>query len=328
MFCLPVPIYRIANAMNQFIIRRLLLTIPTLIGASFLVFWSIRLVPGDPAIAMAGELATPEYIANVRERLGLDQPVLVQYTTYMGNIFQGDLGRSIRSGIPVLEEIQIRLPRTMLLATVSLIVSSVIGIAVGVTSATRPNSWFDAGSMIFALLGVSMPIFWFGLMLMIFFSVLIPQWFGLSGPLLPPTGSGTWQHLVMPVIALGANSMAIQARMTRACMLEVLRQDYVRTARAKGQRERMVIYGHGLRNALLPIVTILGLQFGTLLGGAVLTETVFAWPGIGRLLVDAIGFRDYPIVQGAVLVIAVGFVLTNLLVDILYAYLDPRIRYA
>jgi peptide/nickel transport system permease protein len=181
--------------------------------------------------------------------------------------------------------------------------------------------------MTFALLGVSMPIFWLGLMLMILFAVLIPKWFGLSGPLLPPTGSGTWQHLVMPSIALAANSMAIQARMTRAAMLEVLRQDYVRTARAKGLRERLVIYRHALRNALLPIVTIVGLQFGTLIGGAVLTETVFAWPGIGRLLVDAIGFRDYPVIQATVIVIAAGFVLTNLIVDILYAYLDPRIRY-
>jgi peptide/nickel transport system permease protein len=165
-------------------------------------------------------------------------------------------------------------------------------------------------------------------MLMIFFAVLLPRWFGLSGPVLPPTGSGTWRHLVMPTLALAANSMAIQARMTRACMLEVLRQDYVRTARAKGLIERWVIYKHALRNALLPIVTILGLQFGTLIGGAVITETVFAWPGIGRLLVDAIGFRDYPVIQASVLVITVGFVLTNLIVDVLYAYLDPRIHYS
>ncbi|MFQ3568562.1 MAG: ABC transporter permease [Aggregatilineales bacterium] len=314
--------------MTNYIIRRLLLAIPTLIGVSFLVFWSIRLVPGDPAIALAGELATPELTQRVRENLGLDQPVPIQYVRYLGRIVQGDLGRSIRSGLPVLEEIQIRLPRTLTLATASLIVSSIIGIAIGVTAARRPNSWFDGISMVFALLGVSMPIFWLGLMLMILFSVQLPQILGLSGPLLPPTGSGTWQHLVMPVTALAASSMAIQARMTRACMLEVLRQDYIRTARAKGQHERRVIYGHALRNAMLPIVTIIGLQFGTLLGGAVLTETVFAWPGIGRLLVDAIGYRDYPVIQGVVLVIAIGFVLTNLVVDILYAYLDPRIQYA
>lgn len=313
--------------MTNYIVRRLLLAIPTLIGISFLVFGSLRLVPGDPAVALAGELATPEMVANIREQLGLDQPIFMQYGNYIGRIIQGDFGNSIRSGLPVIEEIQIRLPRTLTLALVSLTFACLIGIPIGIASATRPNSWFDAGSMIFALLGVSMPIFWLGLMLMILFAVLIPQWFGLAGPLLPPTGSGTWQHLVMPVMALGANSMAIQARMTRSCMLEVLRQDYIRTARAKGQKERIVIYRHALRNAMLPIVTIIGLQFGTLLGGAVLTETVFAWPGIGRLLVDAIAFRDYPIIQGTVLVIAIGFVLANLLVDVLYAYLDPRIQY-
>lgn len=314
--------------MTRFIVRRLLLAIPTLIGVTFLVFLSIRLIPGDPAIALAGELATPELIEMVRRDLGLDQPVVNQYVNYLSRVLQGDMGRSIRSRLPVREEIEIRLPRTLLLAVVSLTISATIGIAIGVTAATHPNSWFDGGSMVFALLGVSMPIFWLGLMLMILFAVLLPQWLGLSGPVLPPTGSGTWQHLVMPVIALAANSMAIQARMTRACMLEVLRQDYIRTARAKGQRERIVIYRHALRNALLPIVTIIGLQFGTLLGGAVLTETVFAWPGIGRLLVDAIGFRDYPVIQGTVLTIAIGFVLTNLIVDSLYAYLDPRITYS
>jgi peptide/nickel transport system permease protein len=313
--------------MTTYILRRLLLAIPVLIGVSFLVFWSIRLIPGDPAVAIAGELATPELIAKVREDMGLDQPILVQYSRYLWRTLQGDMGRSVKSNLPVAKEITDRLPRTLQLAFTALVLSAVIGIPIGIFSATKPNSWFDGGSMTFALLGVSMPIFWLGLMLMILFAVLIPKWFGLSGPLLPPTGSGTWQHLVMPSIALAANSMAIQARMTRAAMLEVLRQDYVRTARAKGLRERLVIYRHALRNALLPIVTIVGLQFGTLIGGAVLTETVFAWPGIGRLLVDAIGFRDYPVIQATVIVIAAGFVLTNLIVDILYAYLDPRIRY-
>lgn len=313
--------------MTKFIIRRLLLAIPTLLGVTFFVFLSLRLVPGDPAIALAGELATPELIQQVRNELGLDQPIPVQYVNYVFRMVQGDMGQSVRSRLPVTSEIQARLPRTLLLASVSLMFSSLIGIPIGVFAATRPNSWFDGGSMVFALLGISMPIFWLGLMLMILFAVLIPQWFGLSGPLLPPTGSGTWQHLVMPVTALAANSMALQSRMTRACMMEVLREDYIRTARAKGQRERIVIYRHALRNAMLPIVTIIGLQFGTLLGGAVLTETVFAWPGIGRLLVDAIGYRDYPIIQGTVLVIAIGFVLTNLIVDVLYAYLDPRIQH-
>ncbi|HRL13823.1 MAG TPA: ABC transporter permease [Aggregatilineales bacterium] len=313
--------------MLNYIIRRLLLAIPTLIGVTFLVFLSIRLVPGGPAIAIAGELATPALIEQVNRDLGLDQPVLTQYAIYVGKVLQGDMGQSVRSRIAVTEEIFMRLPRTLSLAAVSLLVACLIGIPIGISSSLRPNSWFDAGSMIIALLGVSMPIFWLGLMLMILFAVYLPQTLGLSGPIFPPTGAGTWQHMVMPVIALAANSMAIQARMTRACMLEVLRQDYIRTARAKGQTERQVIYRHALRNAMLPIVTIIGLQFGTLLGGAVITETVFAWPGIGRLLVDSISYRDYPVIQGTVLVIAAGFVLTNLLVDVLYAYLDPRIQY-
>jgi ABC-type dipeptide/oligopeptide/nickel transport system permease component len=314
--------------MATYIVRRLLLAIPVLLGASFLVFASVRFVPGDPAIAIAGELATPELVARVREEMGLDKPLLVQYGIYLERTLQGDFGRSVRSSLPVAEEISNRLPKTIQLAVLSLLVASAIGIPLGVLSAMRANTWVDGGSMIVALLGVSMPIFWLGLMLMILFSVALPRWLGLPGPILPPTGSGTWQHLVMPVIALAAASMAIQARMTRACMLEVLRADYIRTARAKGLSERVVIYRHALRNALIPIVTIVGLQFGTLLGGAVLTETVFGWPGLGRLLVDSIGYRDYPVIQGTVLVITLGFVLVNLVVDLLYAYLDPRIHYS
>jgi peptide/nickel transport system permease protein len=245
----------------------------------------------------------------------------------LGRVVQGEWGRSVRSSLPVTQEIRARLPRTVQLALLSLLVAAAIGIPIGVLSATRANSWVDAASMAMALLGVSMPIFWLGLMLIIFFALTLPGWLGLSAPILPPTGSGTWRHYIMPTLALAANSMAIQARMTRACMLEVLGNDYIRTARSKGVSERTVIYRHGLRNALIPIITVIGLQFGTLLGGAVLTETVFAWPGIGRLLVDAIGYRDYPVIQGTVLVITIGFVAVNLLVDVLYAYLDPRIRY-
>ncbi|GIV67183.1 ABC transporter permease [Caldilinea sp.] len=313
--------------MTQYILRRFLWAIPVLLGASFLVFWSIRWVPGDPAIAIAGELATPELVEKVRAELGLDQPLPIQYGIYLGRMLRGDMGTSVRSGLPVFEEIRIRLPRTLQLTFFSLLFAAAIGIPIGVLSATRANTWIDALSMIFALLGVSMPIFWLGLMLIVFFALTLPSWLGLNQPILPPTGAGTWQHLVMPTIALAANSMAIQARMTRASMLEVLRSDYIRTARAKGVPEFSVVYNHGLRNALIPIVTVIGLQFGTLLGGAVLTETVFAWPGIGRLLVDSIGYRDYPVIQGTVLVITVGFVLVNILVDVLYAYLDPRIRY-
>jgi peptide/nickel transport system permease protein len=311
----------------NYILRRLLLAIPVLLGASFLVFISIRFIPGDPAVALAGELATPEYVALVREQMGLDEPLLIQYGIYLQLILKGDWGRSVRTRVPVTELIMERLPNTLQLAVLSLLIAAAIGIPIGVVSATRANSWIDTSSMVFALLGVSMPIFWLGLMLMIFFSVQLPNWLGLSQPVLPPTGIGTWKHLVMPTLALSANSMAIQARMTRATMLEVLRADYIRAARAKGVREQTVIYKHALRNALVPIVTIIGLQFGTLLGGAVLTETVFAWPGIGRLLIESISLRDYPVIQGTVLLIAGGFVLVNLLVDITYAYLNPRIRY-
>lgn len=313
--------------MTQYILRRFLWAIPVLLGASFLVFWSIRWVPGDPAIAIAGELATPELVEKVRAELGLDQPLPIQYAIYLGRMIRGDMGTSVRSGLPVFDEIRIRLPRTLQLTFFSLFFAAILGIPIGVLSATRANTWIDASSMIFALLGVSMPIFWLGLMLIVFFALTLPSWLGLNQPILPPTGTGTWQHFVMPTIALAANSMAIQARMTRAAMLEVLRSDYIRTARAKGVPEFSVVYDHGLRNALIPIVTVIGLQFGTLLGGAVLTETVFAWPGIGRLLVDSISYRDYPMIQGTVLVITVGFVLVNILVDVLYAYLDPRIRY-
>jgi peptide/nickel transport system permease protein len=313
--------------MLNYIARRLLFAIPVLLGASFLVFISIRFIPGDPAVAIAGELATPEYIAQVREQMGLDEPLLVQYGLYLQRTLQGDWGQSVRTRIPVTQEIMERLPRTLQLAAWSLVIAAIFGIPIGVVSATRANSWIDTTSMVFALLGVSMPIFWLGLMLMIFFSVQVTAWLGLSQPFLPPTGSETWRHAIMPIIALSANSMAIQARMTRATMLEVLRADYIRAARAKGVREEVVVYKHALRNALVPIVTIIGLQFGTLLGGAVLTETVFAWPGIGRLLIDSISYRDYPVIQGTVLLIAGGFVLVNLLVDITYAYLNPRIRY-
>jgi peptide/nickel transport system permease protein len=313
--------------MLSYITRRILLAIPVLLGASFLVFASVRFIPGDPAVALAGELATPEYIAQIRANMGLDKPLLVQYGIYMLNVAQGDLGQSVRSRAPVSQEIMDRAPRTLQLAFLSLFVAALVGIPIGIISATRANTWVDSGSMVFALIGVSMPIFWLGLMLMGLFAVQLPRWLGLSGPLLPPTGTGTWQHYVMPVLALAAASMAIQARMTRATMLDILRSDYVRTARAKGAQERIVVYKHGLRNALIPIVTIIGLQFGALMAGAVITETVFAWPGIGRLLIEAIRNRDYPTIQGVVLFITIGFVLVNLLVDILYAYLNPRIRY-
>lgn len=313
--------------MQTYILRRLLLVIPVLIGVTFLVFSIVRLIPGDPATAIAGETATPELIERIRRDLGLHEPILKQYLIFVRRAMEGDLGRSIRSGVSVNKELAARLPNTLKLSVAALILAAVVGILAGIVSATRPGSWFDSGSMAVALLGVSMPVFWLGLMLMLFFSIKLPQMLGLGGPILPPTGTGTWKHMVMPTITLGATSMAILARMTRSTMLEVLRRDFVRTARAKGLSERVIIYKHALKNALIPIVTIMGLQFGTLLGGAVLTETVFTWPGIGRLIVDGILYRDYPLVQATALVISIGVIFVNLTVDLVYGFLDPRIRY-
>lgn len=305
----------------------MLYILPTLIGVTFLVFVSVRLIPGDPAVAIAGERATPQLVEQVRRELGLDQPLFTQYGRYVRGLIQGDLGRSARTNLPVSAEIGRRLPHTLLLAAVSLAFAAFLGIIIGVLSATRAYSWIDNGGMIVALVGVSTPVFWLGLVLMMLFSVELPRRLGLPGPIFPPTGAGTWKHLVMPAITLAAYSTAMIARMTRSAMLDVIGQDFVRTAKAKGLPERVVIYGHALRNAWIPILTVLGLQFGHLMGGAVLTETVFAWPGLGKYLVDAIFLRDYAVVQAAVLVIALGFIVINLVVDMLYAVLDPRIRY-
>lgn len=313
--------------MLPFIARRLLYAIPTLLGVTFLVFISVRLIPGDPAVAIAGERATPELIAQVRQDLGLDEPMLTQYGRFMAALVTGDLGTSLRTRLPVAPEVWRRLTQTLLLAVVSLVLASAVGMFLGILSATKPYSIVDNFGMLLALLGISTPVFWLGLMLMLVFSVELPKWLGLSEPIFPPTGSGTWKHVVMPAITLAAYSTAIIARMTRSSMLEVVSHDYIRTARAKGLSERIITYRHALRNALVPVITVQGLQFGTLLGGAVLTESVFAWPGLGRYLVDAIFQRDYPVVQASILVIAVGFIFINLIVDLVYAVVDPRIRY-
>lgn len=305
--------------MTQYILRRLLLVIPVLIGVSIVVFWMIRAIPGDPARVIAGEAATEETLERIREQYGLNEPTHVQYGIFLKNVLKGDFGRSIRSRRPVIDEIETRLWPTLELALGSLAVALILGVSTGVLSAVRPNSWVDAISTFIALVGISMPVFWLGLMFMYLFSYQL-EWF-------PTTGRGTWRHLVLPAVTLGLSSAAIIARMTRSSMLEVLRQDYVRTARAKGLPERVIVLKHAFRNALIPILTVTGLQFGTLLGGAVLTESVFAWPGIGRLMVESIIARDYPVVQMAVLVVALAFILINLLVDILYAYVDPAIRY-
>lgn len=305
--------------MWRYILKRVVLALPVLVGVSVVVFVAIRLIPGDPAQLMAGQAATQEVVQQIRQSLGLDQPLPVQYLYFLRNVVRGDLGRSLFNGAPVAEELAQRFPRTVRLALASMAVASLIGIPAGILAATRRSTWVDTAVMLVALAGVSVPVFWLGLNLILLFSVRL-QW-------LPSFGYETWRHLVLPSLTLGAASTAIVARMTRSAMLEVLGQDYVRTARAKGLAERVVVNRHALRNALIPVVTVLGLQLGTLLSGAVLTETVFAWPGIGRLLVEAVLARDYPIIQGATLLIAATFVVLNVAVDVLYGLLDPRIRY-
>ncbi|MEW6399887.1 MAG: nickel ABC transporter permease [Bacillota bacterium] len=305
--------------MTQYAARRLLLLIPILIGVSVVVFLLVHLIPGDPARVLAGQEATREDIEAIRHRLGLDAPLHLQYFRFAAGLADGDLGESIRTGRPVVEELRVRWPVTIRLTVCALVVMILLGVPAGIISATRPNSVFDNTSMMAALVGVSMPVFWLGLMLMLLFAYYLR--------LLPTAGSTTWKHFVLPALTLGLSSSAILARLTRSSMLEVMGQDFVRTARAKGLAERVVIYKHALRNALIPVVTVVGLEFGSLLGGAVLTETVFTINGMGRYMVLSIGFRDYPVVQGAVLIFALGFVLVNLVVDLTYAVVDPRIRY-
>jgi peptide/nickel transport system permease protein len=294
-----------------------------LLGVSVITFSMMHFVPGDPAEVIAikryGEEVTAETIEHVRAELGLDQPVPVQYLRWLTSVLQGELGYSFRTDRPVLDEILTRLPATIQLALAGMLVALIIAIPVGIISATRQYSTVDNLSMFGALLGVSMPNFWLGLLLILFFSVYL-GW-------LPVFGRGGIEHLVLPAITLGTGMAAITTRLIRSSMLEVLGQDYIQTARAKGLKERIVIYKHALKNALIPVVTIVGLQFAALLEGAVIVEVIFAWPGIGRLLVDSIFARDFMLIQGCILFIAAMFVLVNLLVDISYAYLDPRIRY-
>lgn len=332
--------------MGRYLVKRSLGLILVLLGVSLLVFGFVRLIPGDPAVVMLGERATPDSIERVRAQLGLDKPVYEQYLIFVGNALRGDLGTSVLRQEPVTREIIRRFPATIELAFGAMIFATFLGVPLGILSAVKRNSWFDASSMIVALTGVSMPIFWLGLMLIFLFAVML-HWLPSGARLdanaqyepitnlvlldsllqanLALFGQGL-RHLILPALALGTIPMAIIARMTRSSMLEVLNQDYVRTARAKGLKERSVILNHALRNALLPVITVVGLQVGILLSGAILTETVFSWPGIGRWLVDAINARDYPIVQGVTLTIAVIFVVINLIVDILYTLVDPRVR--
>ncbi|AOH56548.1 peptide ABC transporter permease [Peribacillus muralis] len=303
--------------MFVFIVRRMLQTVPVLLGVSLVVFLIMQMVPGDPATLLAGEGATKETIEMIRHQLGLDRPILYQYVDYVVHAVQGDFGESLRSSRPVLDEIMVRLPVTLELALASIFITVVLGMVAGIISATRQYSAADISIMIVALLGISLPSFWLGLMLIYFFSVNL-QWF-------PVSGWGTFSHMILPAITLGAGGAAIVARMTRSSMLEVVRQDYIRTAKAKGLKEHVIIYKHGLKNALIPVITVVGLQFGALLGGTVLTESVFAINGLGRLIVDAIRTRDLPMVQGGVLIASVIFVFMNLAVDVLYRYFNKRI---
>ncbi|MBT9148330.1 MAG: Glutathione transport system permease protein GsiC [Syntrophomonadaceae bacterium] len=304
--------------MWTYIIRRILMLIPTLLGIFTVVFLALRLAPGCPAELVVGGDPHPGAVEAMRIEMGLDKPLHVQYLLSLGNVFRGDLGYSVRTRRPVTDEILARFPATIELAVASMLWAIVVGIFAGSIAATKQNSIYDNVSMVGALFGISAPVFWLGLMLMLVFSVHL-GWF-------PTVGRGTALHLVLPAITLGSASIAVIARQTRSSMLEVIRQDYIRTARAKGLKEQIVIAKHALKNALIPVITVIGLQFGVLLGGAVLTETIFAWPGVGRLLVDAIFWRDFPLVQGGVILIATIFVVVNLLVDISYIFVDPRIR--
>ncbi len=306
--------------MTAFLVRRLLSTIPVLFGVLLLVFSMLHLVPGDPVKMMLGEFQTsPEQIAKLQSQLHLDEPLPQQFGRYVWNALHGDLGTSIRSNKPVTEEIMDNLPATLQLALAGLLIAGVLGISLGVLAAIKQYSWVDAGSMLVALIGVSMPSFWLGLLFIFALSLKVH--------LFPATGGGDLKHLVLPAVTLGLGASAIIARLTRSSMLEVMRHEYVTTARAKGIRESRVIIRHALKNALIPVVTIFGLQFGQLLAGTVVIETVFGRPGIGRLIVDAILNKDFPLVQGIVLVVAISYVVVNLIVDLLYAFLDPRIRY-
>jgi peptide/nickel transport system permease protein len=332
---------------GAYAIKRFLTIIPVLVGISLLVFSFIHLIPGDPAVAMLGERATPERVAAVRAQLGLDEPLYQQYLIYLRKVVRGDLGLSILRGDPVLADLLHRFPATVELALSAILLALAIGIPVGIVSAVWRNSLFDGVSRLVALTGVSMPIFWLGLMLAWFFGVelgWLPTGFRLDtdvavspvtnfyvlDSLLTGNGralSSALRHLILPAVCLGTIPLAVIARMTRASLLEVLSQDYIRTAEAKGLPQRGIVLRHAMRNALLPILTVTGLQVGHLLAGAILTETIFSWPGIGLWVYEAIQARDYPIVQGTTLFIATIFVLVNLCTDLLYAAVDPRITY-
>ena len=309
--------------MHKYILRRIFMMIPVLIGVTFLVFFIMALRPGDEAAMILGEGATDQAVEQLREELGLNDPLLVRYGKYMADLVRGDMGQSYKNQLDVKDQILTRFPNTLILAIAGMFIALLIGIPVGIISARKQYTLVDRVSMILALIGVSMPNFWFGLVVVMFFSLRLG--------ILPSSGMGEGLvpmllSLVLPALTLGTGAAATVTRMTRSSMLEVIRQDYIITARAKGIKESKITHDHMFKNALIPIITVVGLQFGYLLGGAVLTETVFSWPGLGRLMVDAIKQKDTPLVLGTIIFIAVVFSLVNLGVDILYAFVDPRIR--
>jgi peptide/nickel transport system permease protein len=309
--------------MGRYVLNRILQLLPVLWLISLIVFAVMHVLPGDPAELMLqgaeGGATTPERLAEIRQEMGLDESLAVQYGRFLGHVLIGDLGTSIRFRMPVVELIVEWFWYTLELALAGLAVALLLGVSLGMIAAVRQNTWTDAGVMTLAYVGASMPVYWLGLILILFFSFTL-NW-------LPPAGADNWRSLVLPAVTLGFVSAGLISRLVRSSMIEVLSEDYIRTSRAKGLSERLVLWRHGLKNALIPVVTMVGLQFGAMLAGAVVTETVFSRPGVGRLVVSAILSKDYPLVQGCILFLAVMYVLVNLLVDIAYAWLDPRIRY-
>ncbi|MFH2040069.1 MAG: ABC transporter permease [Chloroflexota bacterium] len=305
--------------MLRYFAGRLISTIPVLFGITLFLFFILRALPGDPAQVIAGETATEKEVEIIRHQLGLDKPVIIQYKIFLSRLIRLDLGKSTRTQNEVIDDIKPRLVNTIKLALVATAIACLLGIPAGIVAAVRPYTWMDNIVTILALFGMSMPAFWLGLMLIVIFSVNLR--------LLPVGGSGGIEFIILPAITLAAMLIASIARNTRSSMMETLSQDYIITARAKGVRERTIIIRHALKNSFIPIITVIGLQFGALLGGTVLTETVFAWPGMGRLLVSSILGRDYPMIQGIILIFALLFVLTNILVDLIYVFLDPKVRY-
>ncbi|ALG72865.1 glutathione ABC transporter permease [Azospirillum thiophilum] len=306
--------------MLKYLVGRLAGILPVLLVISVFVFGFVHLLPGDPARLVAGPDATQRDVELVRQDLGLDQPLWVQYGRFLGNAVQGEFGRSMKSKRPVSQEIGERFLPTLYLTIVAMVWATLAGLLIGVASATKRGRWQDHVGMIVAVSGIAFPSFWLGLLMIDLFSVKL-GW-------LPTSGYGTWQHYVMPSLTLGLGVAAVMARFTRSAFIEIAREDYVRTARAKGVPARLVVWKHTLRNAMIPIITMVGLQFGFLLGGSIVVETVFSWPGLGRLLVDSVNYRDYTVIQAEILLFSLEFIIINLLVDVLYAFANPEIRYS